>query len=79
MGATESKKTTTVESKKTTTETATETKPKKRQLTPYMKFCKKTRSKVVTENPDLTFGGVGRKLGEMWRELGEEEKKKYVK
>ena len=75
MGATESKKTTT----ESVATAATETKPKKRQLTPYMKFCKKTRSKVVTENPDLTFGGVGRKLGEMWRELGEEEKKKYVK
>jgi hypothetical protein len=57
---------------------ATETKPKKRQLSPYINFCKKTRSKVVTENPDLTFGRVGRKLGEMWRELGEEEKKKYA-
>ena len=51
---------------------------RRRQLMPYMNFCKKTRSKVVTENPDLTFGGVGRKLGEMWRELGEEEKKKYA-
>lgn len=71
MGATESKK--------TTTETVPEEKPKKRQLTPYMKFCKKMRPKVVSENPDLSFGGIGRKLGEMWRELDEEGKKKYVK
>jgi hypothetical protein len=57
---------------------ATESK-KKREPGPYMVFCKKTRPKVVAENPDLSFGQVGKKLGEMWRELSDEEKKKYVK
>jgi ubiquitin len=52
---------------------------KKREPGPYMKFCKEMRPKVVKENPKLTFGEVGRKLGEMWRELSDEEKKKYVK
>jgi len=51
--------------------------PKKRAISPYMVFCKKTRPKVVAENPELDFGDVGRRLGEMWRRLGDEEKKKY--
>jgi hypothetical protein len=55
---------------------ATESK-KKREPGPYMLFCKKMRPQVVTENPKLSFGEVGRKLGEMWRELSDEEKKKY--
>jgi DNA repair protein RAD16 len=42
-----------------------------------MLFCKKMRPQVVAENPKLSFGEVGRKLGEMWRELSDEEKKKY--
>ena len=55
------------------------TKTTKKPLTGYMKFVKEMRSKVVKENPTLTFGGVGKKLGEMWRGLSEAEKKKYSK
>tara|TARA_B100000073_G_C23669881_1_gene548158 strand:+ start:641 stop:844 length:204 start_codon:yes stop_codon:yes gene_type:complete len=49
----------------------------KKQLSPYMKFCKETRAKIVEENPKLTFGEVGRKMGEMWREMSDDEKKKF--
>lgn len=28
---------------------------------------------------ELTFGGIGKKLGEMWRGLTQEEKDKYMK
>ena len=42
-----------------------------------MKFCKQTRAKIVEENPKLTFGEVGRKMGEMWREMSDDEKKKF--
>jgi len=42
-----------------------------------MLFSKEHRQKVKDENPDITFGGVGKKLGEMWRALTEEEKKGY--
>jgi len=52
---------------------------KKKQLSPYMKFCKETRTTVVKENPKLTFGEVGRKMGEIWRDMSEDEKKKYSK
>ena len=51
--------------------------PKKQQRSPYMKFCKQTRAKIVEENPKLTFGEVGRKMGEMWREMSDDEKKKF--
>jgi len=42
-----------------------------------MNFVKKTRPKVVKEFPDLSFTEIGSKLGEMWRALSDEEKKKY--
>jgi len=31
-------------------------------------------TRIVTENPDITFGGTGKKLGEMWRALSDKEK-----
>jgi len=43
----------------------------KRKPNAYMNF--------VKENPDMGFTDIGRKLGEMWRELTDDEKKKYVK
>jgi len=30
-------------------------------------------------NPDITFTDTGKKLGEMWRALTDDEKKKYAK
>jgi hypothetical protein len=42
-----------------------------------MLFSKENRAKVKEENPDITFGGIGKKLGEMWRELSEKEKAAY--
>lgn len=60
-------------------ESTPEPKKKPKQLSPYMKFCKETRTTVVKENPKLTFGEVGRKMGEIWRDMSEDEKKKYSK
>ena len=34
-------------------------------------------AKVKEDFPDLTFGGIGKKLGELWRELDDEAKEKY--
>jgi hypothetical protein len=42
-----------------------------------MKFSQEKRSTVKEENPDLTFGGIGKKLGEMWRALTDKEKESY--
>jgi len=40
---------------------------------------KENREKVKAENPDITFGQIGKKLGEMWRALSDEEKAEYKK
>ena len=42
-----------------------------------MLFSKENRPKVKEDNPDITFGQVGKKLGEMWRALSEEEREEY--
>lgn len=39
-----------------------------------MLFVKHNRSQVKKDNPDLTFGGIGKELGKMWRELSDKEK-----
>tara|TARA_B100000405_G_scaffold259371_1_gene194452 strand:- start:825 stop:1232 length:408 start_codon:yes stop_codon:yes gene_type:complete len=55
-------------------------KPKaKRQPGPYVLFCKEVRESVVKENPGIGFGAIGKKMGQMWRDLPEEEKDKYRK
>jgi hypothetical protein len=46
----------------------------KKPLTGFMLFSKENRDKVKKEDPELTFGGVGKKLGEMWRGLSDKEK-----
>lgn len=60
---------------------AKETKAKsdkpKRPLSGYMKFAKETRPGIVTENPDLSFGEVGKELGARWRALSDEEKAEW--
>jgi len=54
------------------------TKPK-RKPNAYMNFVKKVRPTVVKDFPDLTFTEIGSKLGELWRALTDDEKKKYAK
>ena len=55
-----------------------ESKPK-RKPNAYINFVKKHRPEVIKDFPDLSFTEIGSKLGEMWRALSDEEKKKYVK
>ena len=42
-----------------------------------MLFSKEHRAQVKEENADITFGGIGKKLGEMWRALNDKEKQAY--
>eukprot|EP00538_Stauroneis_constricta_P005858 CAMPEP_0119563466 /NCGR_PEP_ID=MMETSP1352-20130426/23495_1 /TAXON_ID=265584 /ORGANISM="Stauroneis constricta, Strain CCMP1120" /LENGTH=74 /DNA_ID=CAMNT_0007612067 /DNA_START=150 /DNA_END=374 /DNA_ORIENTATION=- len=49
----------------------------KKKLSGFMLFSKEHRQKVKDDNPDITFGGVGKKLGEMWRALTDKEKEEY--
>jgi len=43
----------------------------------FSTISKEHREKVKADNPDLSFGGVGKKLGEMWRALSDKEKEEY--
>ena len=42
-----------------------------------MKFSQENRAKVKEDNPGITFGQIGKKLGEMWRALSDKEKEAY--
>jgi len=54
--------------------------PPKRPLSAYMMFAIVKRPQLKEENPSLKFGEVGRKLGEMWKELSDEEyKNRYIR
>ncbi|EFP78745.1 Non-histone chromosomal protein 6 [Puccinia graminis f. sp. tritici] len=49
----------------------------KRPLSAYMYFSQDWRERIKTENPDVSFGEIGRLLGLKWKGLSEEEKKPY--
>ena len=50
----------------------------KRSPSAYMLFCKDHREKVKTDKPDMKFGDITKTLGEMWRNLTDKKKNKYV-
>jgi hypothetical protein len=49
----------------------------KRASNAYMIFCKEHRNQLKEERPDLAFGKLGAKLGEIWRTMSVEEKMPY--
>ncbi|KAL4940951.1 Non-histone chromosomal protein 6 [Aspergillus oleicola] len=49
----------------------------KRGLSAYMFFANDNREKVREENPGITFGQVGKMLGEKWKGLSDKERKPY--
>ncbi|KAI0060149.1 hypothetical protein BV25DRAFT_1828265 [Artomyces pyxidatus] len=50
----------------------------KRAMSAYMFFSQDWRERVKTENPDASFGEVGKLLGAKWKELDDAEKKPYT-
>ncbi|KAH9834467.1 high mobility group box domain-containing protein [Rhodofomes roseus] len=50
----------------------------KRALSAYMFFSQDWRERVKAENPDASFGEIGKLLGAKWKELDESEKKPYI-
>jgi len=44
---------------------------------PYIKFCTTIRPAMKRQNPDMSFGEMGRKLGLAWSELTPEQKNEY--
>jgi hypothetical protein len=43
-------------------------------MAPYMYFCKDQREYVMNENPNMSFGDVGRILGSQWQNMSEKQK-----
>ncbi|VVT57018.1 uncharacterized protein SAPINGB_P005493 [Magnusiomyces paraingens] len=50
----------------------------KRSLSAYMFFANEKRDEVRNENPGISFGQIGKVLGEKWKALSEEEKIPFV-
>jgi hypothetical protein len=48
-----------------------------KKKSPYILFASEMRPKIKEENPGIKFGPLGKKLGQMWRELSPEERAKY--
>ena len=40
-------------------------------------FCKERRAQLKQDRPDLPFGQLGKRLGEMWRSMSNMEEKKH--
>jgi len=51
----------------------------KKALSAYMFFAQEWRPKLAEENPDASFGELGKLVGAKWQELTLEEKKPYTK
>ena len=46
---------------------------------PFALFSQERRDKVLQENKDISFTDVGKKMGELWHTLSEDEKEDYRK
>lgn len=51
----------------------------KKPMSSFMYFSTETRPKIKAENPGISFGELGKKAGELFRNLTQEEKKVYEK
>ncbi|KAJ1815427.1 Non-histone chromosomal protein 6 [Coemansia sp. RSA 2599] len=51
----------------------------KRALSAYMFFSQAKRQVVKDENPNASFGNIGKLLGDMWKSMSDKEKAPYVK
>ncbi|KAL8736962.1 MAG: hypothetical protein Q9181_002158 [Wetmoreana brouardii] len=49
----------------------------KRGLSAYMFFANENRESVREENPGITFGQVGKVLGEKWKALNSKQREPY--
>ncbi|KAF9945638.1 Non-histone chromosomal protein 6 [Mortierella alpina] len=50
----------------------------KNPMSAYLMFCEEWREKVKAQNPDASFGELGRLLGVQWRSYTDEQKTPYV-
>ncbi|KAG0255881.1 Non-histone chromosomal protein 6 [Mortierella polycephala] len=49
----------------------------KKPMSAYLLFSNEWREKVKAQNPDASFGDLGRLLGEQWREYTDDQKAPY--
>ncbi|KAJ3137668.1 Non-histone chromosomal protein 6 [Physocladia obscura] len=50
----------------------------KKALSAYLLFANANRQRIRDENPDASFGEIGKILGAEWKEISEADKQKYV-
>lgn len=65
------------EQRKRTTRRKKDPNAPKRALSAYMFFANENRDIIKSENPNVTFGQVGKLLGERWKSLTDEEREPY--
>lgn len=53
-------------------------KPPEKPLLPYMRYSRKLWDSVKTANPELKLWEIGQKIGTMWKDLQDSEKKEYI-
>ncbi|EEC49781.1 predicted protein, partial [Phaeodactylum tricornutum CCAP 1055/1] len=51
----------------------------KKAMTSFFYFLNEMRPKIKQENPDMSFGELGKKAGELFRALSTNQKEKYEK
>ena len=49
----------------------------KGKLSAYMYYVQEMRSQLQKENPEMSFGDLGKELGKRWKVISEEEKAKF--
>jgi hypothetical protein len=51
----------------------------KRGMSAFMIFSNEQRNKIKADNPEASFGEIGRKVGEAWKALNDKQKTVYIK
>merc|ERR1711962_872188 len=49
----------------------------KRPMSAYMLWLNNSRERIKSENPGISITGISKKAGEMWRQLGKDEKEEW--